>query len=89
MGPFSPPITITAAFREQRRQQVADESLAASTGSLHPALVAPFWVMSAVLRRSRGGAYGEAPTRLYAALAQAGRRRGWQGEPCQPPRCNC
>ncbi|CAL9073637.1 unnamed protein product [Musa textilis] len=77
MGAFSPPITITASFHELRRQQVAEESLAASTGSLRPALVAPFWAMSAVLPRSRGWAYGEAPTRLYTALSQTGRRRGW------------
>ncbi|CAD5191242.1 unnamed protein product [Musa acuminata subsp. malaccensis] len=78
MGAFSPPITITAAFHEQRRQQVAEESLAASAGSLHAAMVDPFWATSPVLPRSRGWAYGEAPTRLYAALSQTGRRRGCQ-----------
>ncbi|CAL9148100.1 unnamed protein product, partial [Musa hybrid cultivar] len=80
MGAFSPPITITAAFHEQRRQQVAEESLAASAGSLHAAMVDPFWAMSPVLPRSRGWAYGEAPTRFYAALSQTGRRRGCQGK---------
>ncbi|CAL9191309.1 unnamed protein product, partial [Musa hybrid cultivar] len=43
-----------------------------SAGSLHAAMVDPFWAMSPVLPWSRGWAYGEAPTRFYAALSQTG-----------------
>ncbi|CAL9191313.1 unnamed protein product, partial [Musa hybrid cultivar] len=70
---------VLSADHDNRRFSRA--TTAAGSGGIFSrlaAMVDPFWAMSPVLPRSRGWAYGEAPTRLYAALSQTGRRRGCQ-----------